>query len=159
MVTFSDSDWASDVSTRRSTGGHVSILAGGPISWSSRAQSLVAKSTAEAEFVAMSEATADVKWLRMLLQDLKLPQTEPTPLYEDNQAAIALARHARFGTHARTKHFDVKLHFVHDYLRAGYIDIIYCPTDKQLADAFTKPLPRPGFQTFIKGLGLKDQKG
>ena len=112
LIAYSDADWAGDKNDRHSTSGNVFMLASGSISWSSRKQAVVALSTAEAEYIALSSATQEIMWLRRLLTDLHSKPYGPTELKEDNQGAIAIAKNPV--THNRTKHIDIRHHFVRE---------------------------------------------
>ena len=92
LVGYSDADWAGDVQDRRSTSGNVFLLGGGAIAWSSRKQSLVALSTVEAEYMALSVATQEAIWLRHLQEELGVSNTVPTLIFEDNQGVISMAK-------------------------------------------------------------------
>lgn len=115
-------------------------MTGGPISWYSKKQAIVALSTSEAEYVALSATTQEAVWLGGLLSDLQVTLSEPTVLMEDNQGAIAIARNPT--AHARTKHIDIRYHFVCEAMQKGTINLCYCPTKEMIADLLTKPLPR-----------------
>ena len=152
LACFCDSDWAGCPESSRSTSGLVCLLSGGPVCWLSRRQRLVTKSTAEAEFVALSETVCEVVWLRQLLDDLGRFQEGPTPIYEDNAAAVVLANNPT--SHQRTKHIMVKLRFVGDRIANGTVQVQQIPTTEQIADGLTKPLPLASFRTLISGLGM-----
>ena len=109
VIGFTDADWGGDLDDRCSTTGNVFLLAGGAISWLSKKQAVVALSTAEAEYVSLSMATQEVLWLLKLFADLQVP-TEQIVIMEDNQGAIALARNPV--AHSRTKHIDIRFHFI-----------------------------------------------
>ena len=115
-------------------------MMGGPISWLSKKQSVVALSTSEAEYVVLSLATQEAIWIRRLLTELNI-STKPVMLMEDNQAAIAIARNPV--AHARTKHIDIRYHYA---LRDHIIHVHYCPTSDMLADLLTKPLSKGRFE-------------
>jgi hypothetical protein len=149
---YTDADYAGDTNTRQSTSGFIFILFGGPVAWSSRRQSCVALSTTEAEYVAASDATKEGIWLRRLLLDLNPEWNKPIPLMCDNQSAIRLIRNPEF--HQRTKHIDVRYHFIREHQEAKEIDVLYIPTEIQLADPFTKPLPNPRFSILRDALGI-----
>ena len=149
---YTDADYAGNLETRQSTSGFIFTLYGGPVAWSSRRQSCVALSTTEAEYVAASDATKEGIWLRRLLLDLNPEWNVPLPLLCDNQSAIRLIRNPEF--HQRTKHIDVRYHFIRGHHEAKEIDVLYVPTEEQLADPFTKPLPNPRFTTLRDSLGI-----
>ncbi len=116
LLGYSDADWAGYQDDRHSTTGNLFIMSGGPISWLSKKQAIVALSTAEAEYVALSTATQEAVWLqRLLVTTLKAIPNEPIILMEDNQGAIAIAKNPI--AHARTKHINIRYHFIRDYTR------------------------------------------
>eukprot|EP00731_Ephydatia_muelleri_P036346 Em0239g7a len=154
IIGFSDADWAGDLDNRHSTSGNLFVMSGGAISWLSKKQPVVALSTTEAEYVALGAATQEVVWLRRLLSDIKASPKMPTIISEDNQGTIAIARNPVY--HARTKHIDIKYHYVREALMDGVIDLVYCPTQQMTADILTKPLSRDRFETLRHEMGLKD---
>eukprot|EP00794_Sanderia_malayensis_P014955 gene14955-biopygen12465 len=150
---YSDADWAGDVNTRKSTSGYVFRLGKATISWKSKRQPVVALSSTEAEYVALCAATQEAIWLRRLLGSLDINQDQATQLYEDNQGAIALSRNPN--SHSRTKHIDIKYHYVRDVVDNKEIQLIYCPTEKMIADIMTKPLPRQRFEEMRSLIGVE----
>jgi len=138
LLTYSDSDYAGDLVTRKSTTGVFCFLNGAPVSWSSHRQDCVSLSSTEAEYVAASAATKTVIWFRQLLDDIGWEQKSPTTLLCDNQGAISLVKNS--GHQARTKHIDVKYHHIRNMVKEGVIHIQYIHTSQQLADILTKPL-------------------
>ena len=108
---FSDADWGGDLDDRHSTTGNVFLLAGGAISWVSKKQAVVALSTSEAEYVALSLAAQEAAWLQKFLTELQIT-SKPIVIMEDNQGAIALARNLI--AHSRTKHIDIRYHFIRE---------------------------------------------
>ena len=135
---YSDSDWASDLATRRSTTGYVFMLGNGALSWGSRLQPTVALSSAEAEYMAVTAAVQEALHLRQLFDGLGYGQDGPTVILEDNQGCMALA--VNTGTNPRTKHIAIRYHFIRDHITNGQVKLVYVPTEHQLADIFTKPL-------------------
>ena len=122
LIGYTDSDWAGDLDDRHSTTGNVFLMAGGPISWLSKKQAVVALSTSEAEYVALSSATQEVVWLRkLLIADLKVALQQPTVLMEDNQGTIAIARNPV--AHARTKHIDIRYHYIREAVQNGIVNL------------------------------------
>ena len=153
LVGFSDTDWAGDMNDRHSTTGNLFMMSGAAIAWSSKKQPVVALSTTEAEYVALSAVTQEAVWLSRLLSDIKAPPQTPILIKEDNQGTIAIARNPV--SHSRTKHIDIKFHYVREALEDGIIDLIYYPTEQMTADILTKPLARQQFETFQLEMGLK----
>ena len=112
---YSDGDWAGCSDSRRSTSGYVFRVGDATVSWSSKKQRTVARSSTEAEYVSLSYASQEAIWLRFLLNDIGIKCTSPTTLYEDNNGAIELSRNAKY--HNRTKHIDISFHFTqHDFV-------------------------------------------
>ena len=149
---YCDADWA-EGEDRKSIGAYVAMLAGGGIAWRSKKQSTVAASSTEAEYMAMLEATKESIWIQKLLSELGRTAINAKTIYEDSQGAIALAHNPEH--HARTKHVDVRYHFVRDYVENGTIRLEYCPTKEMVADALTKPLPKGRHDELIKRMGLE----
>jgi len=158
LVGYTDADWAGDKNTRRSTSGYTFNIGSGAISWSSKRQPTVALSTCEAEYVAQTQATKEAIWLKGLLVELSdMHNNELSPsaviLYGDNQGAIALAKNPVY--HGRTKHIDIQHHFVREKVESGDVRLEYIPTEQQIADGLTKPLPKDRFEAFRKALGVE----
>lgn len=151
MEGWVDADFAGDKVNRKSTTGFVFTLHGGAISWRSRMQRLVATSTATAEYVAAAKAVKDSLWLRRVVGDLG-EEAGPVTLKEDNQACIAMATNE--GMSSRTKHIEVCYHFIRDCVEQQQVVLEYVPSEQQLADGFTKALPRDAFEQFRMGLGV-----
>ena len=154
MIGYSDADWAGDANDRKSTSGYMFMVSGAPVSWKSKKQTCVALSTAEAEYVALSQATQEVTWLRELFKDLHNKQTDPTIIYEDNQAAISIAESPQY--HSKTKHIDIKYHYVREKVFDNTIKLIYCPTNNMLADMMTKGLSRDKYTDLRKMTGITE---
>jgi hypothetical protein len=198
---FTDSDWAGDKDSRKSTSGFLFTLYGGAISWKSTKQSVVATSSTEAEYIACSEAAKEALWIRRMLKEicgeptqnpmeyshefdsqiksetgslynsismltdanihLSGPQgnfsaetqpTEPQIIFADNQGAIKLSRNPQH--HKRTKHIDVRYHFIRESTQSGLIRLVHIPTNEMVADILTKALPRLQHQKHMKGMGM-----
>ena len=156
LIGYSDADWVGDIDDCHSTSGNVFSFACGAVSWLSKKQATVSLSTAEAEYVALSTATQEAIWLRRLLADIGEPPEGPTEIYEDNQGAISMAKNPV--GHARTKHIDIRYHFVREGVRDGAIALKYIATDEMIADILTKPLPNHRFQKLVTELGMKTVK-
>jgi len=156
LTGYSDSDWAGDHDTRKSTSGYVFNVGSAVISWSSKLQSTVALSSCEAEYIGQTNATKEAIWLRRLLNEIQLEaanEAQATIIYCDNQGAIALAKNPQF--HARTKHIDIQHHFVRDKVSEGAVELQYIETENQVADGLTKPLDKIKFQRFREAIGLE----
>lgn len=148
---YSDADYAGDVDTRKSTSGFVSMFGSGSISWGSNRQKCVALSSTESEYIAGSEAVKELVWLNRLLDNLDVDIENPV-LHLDNQGAIKLTKNPEF--HKRTKHIEVRYHFIREKFEEGFFRLRYVNTKEQIADIFTKPLSRHKFQYFRKLLGM-----
>jgi len=137
---FCDANWASDASDRKSISGYVITMAGGAVSWSSKKQTSVALSTAEAEYVAATHVAKQVLWQRSLFTELDFDIPTTSTIFTDNQAAISISHHPEF--HSRTKHINIAYHFLRDLIAEGILNTIYVNMRENLADLFTKGLPR-----------------
>lgn len=150
---YSDADWAGDVDTRRSTSGFVFQVHNNTVSWCSKRQNTVAKSSTEAEYVALSLATQEAIWMRRFLKNIGVEQKSSSIIFEDNRGAIELSKNPKF--HNRTKHIDVSYHFIREQVTMNTISVKYCPTQEMLADVMTKGLTKFTFEKFRNMLGLK----
>jgi hypothetical protein len=128
------------------------MLAGAAISWRSRKQPTVALSVAEAEYMSLTMAAQETVWWRLFLSDLGLTTAGPTDIFSDSQGAIAIAK--KTGSSGRTKHIDVKYHYVRQQFEEGTINVKHVSTNDQVADGLTKPLPKIKHQEFINYLGM-----
>lgn len=147
---FVDSDWAGDAKDRKSTSGYLFFLKQSLLSWLSRKQTTVALSTTEAEYVAATSAAQEAMWLRNLLVDFGIQQVGATIIYEDNQGAIKLASNSK--NYTRVKHISIKYHFIKDLIENGMIKLVYCCTERMLADVMTKALTAHRFKSIICNL-------
>ena len=136
LTGYSDTDWGGDCNDYKSTTGYLFQIGGTAVTWKSKKQTCVALSTAEAEYIALSSAAPEVVWMRELSADLRNPQSQPTLILEDNQSAISISKNPQF--HRRTKHFNIKYHFIRKQVSNGKICLQYCPTEDMLADLLTK---------------------
>ena len=153
LVGYSDADWAGDLDTRHSTSGFVFQIQSDTVSWCSKRQPTVSKSSTESEYIALSGACQEAVWLRRLLADIGLEQKGPSTIYEDNQGAIELTKNPRF--HNRTKHIDVSFHYIREQVNLKTVSVKYCPTNLMLADIMTKGLSKNAFETFRGNLRVK----
>jgi hypothetical protein len=149
---YTDADYAGCHDSRQSTTGSIFLNHGGPIAWTSRRQTCVAQSTTEAEYVAASETAKEAVWIRRALPDMHEGQDGPITIYCDNQSAIQLVHHP--DQRPKTKHIDVRYHFIRLQQATGEIDMQYVNTNGQLADILTKALPGPRFATIREALGI-----
>lgn len=147
---FVDSDWAND-SDRKSYTGYVFKLSSGPVSWQCMKQKTVALSSTESEYIALSEACKEAIYLRNILKEL-IDFSDKVVVYNDSQSAQKLALNPVF--HKRSKHIDVKYHFVRECILNSFIDVQYQETNEMVADALTKSLVRAKHNYFVEKLGL-----
>ncbi|PKI37262.1 hypothetical protein CRG98_042353 [Punica granatum] len=138
--------------TRRSLTGYFIMLGGCPISWKTKKQSTVARSSAEAEYRSMAPTTVELLWLRSLLASIGVPTTSAMTLYCDNMAALHIAANPVF--HERTKHIEIDCHFVREHVQTKSIITCHVPSKLQLADIFTKALGRDQFQFLLGKLDI-----
>ncbi|KAK2415811.1 putative mitochondrial protein [Trifolium repens] len=153
IILTSDADWAGCPDTRRSVTGWCMFLGSSLISWKSKKQARVSKSSTESEYRAMSAACSEIIWLRGLLAEVGFPQTEPTSLYADNTSAIQIVANPVF--HERTKHIEVDCHSIRDAYDDKLISLPHVSTQFQVADILTKAVPRHQF--LVSKLMLLDQ--
>ena len=130
---------------------YVILLNGAAISWKSKRQSVIALSSAEAEYVAASTLVQEIVYCRKLLAALGFPQPAATPVCEDNASAISWSEGAVGGSD-RAKHIDLRVHYVHDAVAEGVLKLVKVPSEDNLADLFTKPLPKDRFLFLRKRL-------
>ena len=150
---FADASWADDVDDRKSTSGYVFKLSGAPITWKSKKQTSVALSTAEAEYLSLAAAVQEAVWLRHLLEDFDKPLQSPMVIHEDNQATISMTKNPQF--HGRAKHMELRFHFVRQHICSNNVELIYCPSEENIADLFTKSLALDKHQYFRTLLGMR----
>jgi hypothetical protein len=152
LMAYSDSDWASDPITRKSTTGYMVKLAGAIFSWNSRAQKSVTASSTEAEYMSISDTSRQLIWIKNLLSELGI-ELAPIPLFGDNQGSIFLSSNPVQEKHI--KHIDLCYHFIRDAVRNKQVELFFVEGVNNPADLFTKNLGRIKFHKFREQLGLE----
>lgn len=149
---YTDADWAGDRDDYCSTNAYVVYLGGNPISWSSKKQGSVARSSTEAEYRAVANTASELRWVCSLMTDLGISIPTVPVIYCDNVGATYLAANPIF--HSRMKHVALDYHFVRGNVQSGALRVSHISTKDQLADALTKPLPRPRFIELFDKIGV-----
>ena len=155
MIGYSDADWGSDLDERKSTSGYAFLLNNGAITWSSKKQPCIALSTMEAEYVACSAAVQEAVWLRRFFQNLEVVKdaSDPVTVHCDSMAALAYAKDSKY--HGRTKHIDIRYHYIRDMVAHNEVVLKHISTSLMIADPLTKPIGRDVFQAHVRSLGLR----
>ncbi|KAL4179339.1 hypothetical protein AMTRI_Chr13g119570 [Amborella trichopoda] len=149
LVGFTDSDWAGFVDDRKNTRGYVFNLGSGAVS---KKQATTTLSSSEAEYIVVTTTISQAVWMKRILEDLQLVQGHETDIYCDNKATISMTKNLVF--HERTKHIELRRHFIRDIGAEGVITMKYCSTNEQVVDGFTKELSYPKFVKFRSLLGV-----
>ncbi|KAK9049545.1 hypothetical protein SSX86_031486 [Deinandra increscens subsp. villosa] len=154
LVAFTDADWGGCPDTRRSTSGYCVYMGDNLLSWSSKRQPTLSRSSAEAEYRGVANVVSEVCWLRNLLLELNHPPVRASIVYCDNVSAIYLTGNPV--QHQRTKHIEMDIHFVREKVARGQIRVLHVPSRYQVADIFTKGLPRALFDDFRSSLNVRE---
>ncbi|BAT89814.1 hypothetical protein VIGAN_06088500, partial [Vigna angularis var. angularis] len=152
VVAYSDSDFAGDLDDRRSTSGSVFLLGFGAVSWSSKKQPIVTLSTTEAEYIAAASCACQCVWIKRILEKLGLNEQNSTLILCDNNSTIQLSKNPVF--HGKSKHIDIRFHFLRDLVKDGVVRMSYCKSQIQIADIMTKPLKLDQFLKLRSMLGM-----
>ena len=151
---YTDADWAGSVTDRKSTTGYCSYVWGNLVTWRSKKQSVVARSSAEAEFRALAHGICEGIWLQRMLEELKIFTSYTMKILCDNKAAISIAKNPVH--HDRTKHVEIDRHFIKEKLDNGIASLEYTPSCQQTADILTKALSKPTYEDLRANLGMID---
>lgn len=152
LCAYCDSDWGSNVSDRKSFTGYVYMFQGGPISWSCKKQRTVALSTAEAEYMALSSACQETLWLTQLRSEITGGKRRATIIHCDNKSAIDLSNNAIYS--ARTKHIDIRHHFIRDLIKDEIVALKSIETGRMIADNLTKAVSIEKHDFCTKEIGI-----
>ena len=152
MNGYSDVDWACDTDDRKSIGAYCIYLGNNLISWSSKKQAIVAKSSTESEYRALSSASSEISWLESLFSELNIVKLPTLVLWCDNQSSGELAKNPVF--HSRYKHIELDIHYIRDKVLQKQLEVRYIPTNEQVADVLTKSLSLPKFSYFRSKLNV-----
>ena len=153
LVLYTDSDFAGSRVDCRSTTGYCTFLGGNLVTWRSKKQSLISKSSTEAEFRAMSKGIDEVMWIRNLLDELKISYIKPIDIRCDNKSAICIAHDPVY--HDRMKHVNIDRFYIQDHLEQGILKTEYVSSEDQCADIFTKGLPVKAMRHLTSKLGMQ----
>jgi hypothetical protein len=154
IVGFSDADWGTGVDDRHSVSSYLFQINGGPVSWSSKKQHIVALSSTEAEYIALTHASKEAVWLRSLLGEIYDDELldRAVTVFSDNKSAISMVKNNVF--HSRTKHIAIQYHYIQELYKMKILDISFHGTEDMPADMFMKPLPHPKVEHLSKLAGL-----
>ena len=154
IETYNDADWVGSIVDRRSTSGYCSFVGGNLVTWRSKKQNVVARSSAEAEFRAVAHGICEIMRIRRLLEELKMTGSSLMKLYCDNRVAISVAHNPVL--HDRTKHVEVDKHFIKEKIDNRLVCMTYIPTEEKVANVFTKGLYKRQFDFLVGKLTMED---
>jgi hypothetical protein len=154
LVGFTDLDWVGDPNDQKSTASYVFSLGSGPVTWASKKQQAISLSSAEAEYRLMVNASQEALWLRQILSEFGFENQHLTSLCCDNQSAIKLAKDPV--QHQRSKHTKLRMHFIRKLIHDQVIEMLFFPTEDQVADIFTKSLTEANFSKLRSMLGFQE---
>ncbi|GJW85915.1 uncharacterized mitochondrial protein-like protein [Tanacetum coccineum] len=154
LSAWSDADWAKCAATRKSVTGFCVFLGGSLVSWKSKKQTTVAKSSAEAEYRAMAAVTCEIMWLHNLLQELNVRPAIPINIFCDNNSAIQIAANPVF--HDKTKHFEIDIHFIREKVVSEFVKTVKVKSEENVSDIFTKGLDATQHMFLCKKLKMFD---
>lgn len=153
LTAYCDSDWSDCPLTRRSLSAYIVLLGDSLVSWKTKKQKTVSRSSAEAEYRSMADATCELKWIKRLLEQFGFSHQQHMRLFCDSQSAIHIAKNPVF--HERTKHVENDCHMVRDAVQSKLISTEYVSTKHQPVDLLTKALPAPTFDYLLSKLGIQ----
>jgi hypothetical protein len=151
LIGFTDAD-GSMAEDCRGTSGYMFLINGGAVSWITKCQDVVSLSMTESKYIALTHAAKEGMWLCSLISQVFALFNDPMTLFSDNPSAITLVKDHQY--HARSKHIDMRFHFIWWIVEEGKIQLVYCPTNDMVADSLTKALPSPKVKYFASELGL-----
>eukprot|EP00253_Pinus_taeda_P028499 PITA_28499 len=154
LLYLTDADWAGSVDDKKSTNGGAFYMGSRLVSWFSKKQSSIALSTDEAEYVAVASCYTQLLWMMQTLQEIQITCTPPISILCDNTSTISISKNPVM--QSKTKHIPIKYHFLREQVLEQKVKLEYVPSKEQVADIFTKPLPRETFEYLKQKLGVLD---
>ncbi|WKA11498.1 hypothetical protein VitviT2T_028992 [Vitis vinifera] len=154
LEAYTDADYAGSLVDRRLTIGYCTFLGGNLVTWRSKKQNMVARSSAESKFKALTQGLCELLWLKIILDDLRIKWDGPMKLCCDNKSAINISHNPI--QHDMTKHIEIDRHFIKEKLEEGVVYMSYVPSEHQLADIITKGLNNSMFHDLVLKLGMED---
>nr|CAD1833565.1 unnamed protein product [Ananas comosus var. bracteatus] len=151
LIGYSDADWAGSADGTKSTSGACFYIGHCLVAWHSKKQNCIPLSIAEAEYISAGSCSTQLLWMKSLLSDYRIPSTTLTILC-DNTSAITISKNPVL--HSRTKHIELKYHFLRELVESNVLQLEYISTENQLADILTKPLDQKRFLHLRKAIGM-----